>query len=88
VVVRSKVNAMKSISLLEVTVEQLNGEQPTVGSEVVLRGVRYRVMNVKPPRDRSSKWGLKKTNDQEEKWQLLVEKVEEAESSMTLDRDG
>ncbi len=67
---------MKNVELIEVTLEELGGEQPTAGIEVTMRDIRYRVMELKPPKTRSSKWRRRKTEEVEQKWRLLVEKVE------------
>ena len=66
---------MKSIELIEVTVEELGGERPTAGSEVEIRGIRCRILEVKPPKTRSSKWRRKPGVEGERKWRLLVEKM-------------
>jgi len=68
--------ALKKVELIEVSLEELGGEQPTAGIEVTICGVRYRIMEVKPPKTRSSKWRRRKPEEVEPKWRLLVEKVE------------
>jgi len=68
--------ALKKVELIEVTLEELGGEQPTAGIEVTIRGVRYRIMDAKPPKTRSSKWKRRKPEEVAQKWRLLVEKVE------------
>ena len=67
---------MKKVELIEVTLEELGGEQPTAGIEVPIRGVRYRIMEVKPPKTRSTKWRRRKPEDEEQKWRLLVKRVD------------
>ena len=67
---------MKNIELLEVTLEELGGEQPIAGSEVEIRGIRCRVLEVKPPKTPSSKWRRKPKDESEPKWHLLVENME------------
>ena len=66
---------MKSIELIEVTVEELGGERPTAGSEVEIHGIRCRILEVKPPKTRSSKWRRRPKVEGERKWRLLVEKM-------------
>ena len=67
---------MKNIELIELTLEELGGKQPTAGSEVEIRGMRCRILEVKPPKIRSSKWRRKAEGAGERKWQLLVNKLE------------
>jgi len=67
---------LKKLELIEVTLDELGGEQPAAGIEVTVRDIRYRVMDVKPPKTRSSKWRRRKAEEVEQKWRLLVEKVE------------
>jgi hypothetical protein len=47
---------VKNVELLEVTLDELGGEKPAAGSEVTIRGIRYRVMEAQPPKTKSSKW--------------------------------
>ena len=67
---------MKKITLLQVTLEELDGERPLAGSEVSLGGARYRVVQAKPVKVRSAKWQARKSEQRNEKWQLLVEMLE------------
>ena len=64
---------MKTVSLLEVTRDALGSEQPAVGGELAIAGIRYRVLQVKPRKHRPSKWRRATAGDKPEKWQLLVE---------------
>ena len=67
---------MKKLTLLEVTPDDLMDQQPTAGTEVLIAGVRYRVLNVKALKGRRSKWGGRPVEEQEERYQLLVEPLE------------
>ena len=67
------------IKLLEVTLEELGGEQPAAETEVTIRGVRYRVMQVTPPKTKSSKWRRREPKAEEKKWRLLVQEVRPGE---------
>jgi len=67
---------MKNIELIELTLEELGGKQPTAGSEVEVRGMRCRILEVKPPKTRASNWRRKAEDEGERKWQLLVENLE------------
>ncbi len=40
---------MKNVKLLEVTLDELGGEHPAAGSDVTIRGIRYRAMEIQPP---------------------------------------
>ena len=67
---------MKKITLLQVTLEELDGERPLPGSEIALGGDRYRVVQAKPLKVRSAKWQARKSHQHNEKWQLVVEMLE------------
>ena len=67
---------MKNVELLEVTHDELGGQEPVAGDEVAIRGVRYRVMQVTPPKTKSSKWRRRETKPEEKKWRLLVQEVQ------------
>ena len=67
---------MKKITLLQVTLEELDWERPLAGSEVALRGDRYRVVQAKPVKGRSAKWQARRSEQRNENWQLLVEMLE------------
>ncbi len=67
---------MKNIELIELTLEELGSDSPTAGSEVEIGGTRFRIVEVKPPKARSSKWRRKPKIESEPKWQLLVERME------------
>jgi hypothetical protein len=41
---------VKNVELLEVTLAQLGGEEPATGFEETIRGIRYRVVQVPPPK--------------------------------------
>jgi hypothetical protein len=64
---------MKSVDLIEASVDELGGVVPTAGAEVVLGGVRYQVLHVIPPRERSSRRGVKRAGDLQARWKLLVQ---------------
>lgn len=67
---------MKNVQLLEVTLDELGGEEPAAESEVTVRGVRYRVMQVTPPKTKTSKWRRREPKVEEKKWRLLVQQVQ------------
>jgi hypothetical protein len=69
--------AVKNVDLIGVSLDELGGEAPAVGAEICVEGRRYRVVNVKPPKVRSSRWRRRVAQDDKEKWELLVERVEE-----------
>jgi hypothetical protein len=71
--IRGKILCMKRITLLEVAPEELGGQPTTPGSELVLRGIRYRVVQARTRVARVSKWRREPRRD--EKCQLLVEVV-------------
>jgi hypothetical protein len=66
---------LKNVDLIGVTLDDLGGELPAVGTEVCLRGLRYRVVNVKPPKPRSPRWWGRPGHDYQPQWKLLVERV-------------
>lgn len=68
---------MKNVELLEVTLDELGGGEPTTGSEVTIRGIRYRVMQVQPPKTKPSKWRRRAQKPEEKKWRLLVQEVQD-----------
>lgn len=67
---------MKNVELREVTLDELGGEERATGSEVTIRGIRYRIMQVQPPKTKSSKWRRRETTVEEKKWRLLVQQVQ------------
>ena len=67
---------MKNVELLELTLDELGGEEPVAESEVTIRSIRYRVMQVQPPKTKSSKWRRREPTPEEKKWRLLVQKVQ------------
>jgi hypothetical protein len=69
-------NSMKNVDLIEATLIELGGTEPAAGSEIVIHGVRYRVLEAKPPKVDFSRWRRKPQRDHAQKWKLLVEKVE------------
>lgn len=69
---------MRNVDLIEVTQEELASVTPAAGTEIVVRGVRYRVLNATPPKVRSSRWKGKRPGTQRQAWKLLVEKVDDA----------
>lgn len=68
---------MKNIDLIAVTAEELGNTHPEVGTEIVVRGVRYRIQDVKPPKVRSRRWTRKTRTGDEDKWALLVERLDQ-----------
>ena len=69
---------LKNVDLIGVTLDELGGEPPAVGTEVCLRGMRYRVVNVKPPKARSPRWRGQAGHKDQPQWKLLVERVDES----------
>ena len=67
---------MKNIDLIAVTVEELGNTHPEIGTEIVIRGIRYRIQDVKPPKVRSGRWSRKTRVGEEGKWNLLVERLD------------
>jgi hypothetical protein len=67
---------VKNVDLIEVSQEELGNSAPAAGTEIVLRGVRYRVVNATPPRVRSSRWKSKRPGTHQQTWKLLVESVD------------
>lgn len=63
---------LKKVELIEATLDELGGEQPVAGIEVTIRGVRYRIMDAKPPKTRSTKWRRRKAEEEEPKWRLAA----------------
>ena len=72
----SERRSVKNIELIELTLEQLGGEPPTAGAEVRIDSRHFRILEVKPPKTRSSKWRRRAKGEGERKWQLLVEKMD------------
>ena len=68
---------MKKLTLLEVTLNELNNQEPAVGTELAIQGIRYRVLQVKTRSLRASKWRRRKPAESQEHWQVLVETMEE-----------
>lgn len=69
---------MKNVDLIEVTQEELGSVTPAAGTEIVLRGIRYRVVNVTPPKIRSSRWKGTRSGTQQQTWKLLVQTIDGA----------
>ena len=68
---------MKKVTLLEVGPSDLNRQDPMVGGELLIRGIRYRILQVKPRKAPRSKWSSKNPGQQRGGWQVLVETLEE-----------
>jgi hypothetical protein len=64
---------VKSVALIEVTAEDLDGVAPCVGMDIVVQQVRYRVLHVKPAAPRAPRWARPK-RVAPHMWKLLVEK--------------
>lgn len=45
--------------------------------EIVVRGVRYRIVDAKPPKIRSKRWSNKAKTDDDDKWKLLLERLDQ-----------
>ena len=68
---------MTSLELLELTSEELAGQQPEAGTELTIRGKQYHIVEATPPVIKPlSKWRRKQTNPVTPKWRLLVRTVE------------
>ena len=68
---------MKNLELLELTSEELCGQEPEVGTELTIRGKPYHVVEATPPVVKPpSKWRRKPTNPVIPKWRLLVRTIE------------
>jgi hypothetical protein len=70
---------VKNVELLEVTLDELGGEEPAAETEVTIRGIRYRVMQVQPPKTKSSKWRRREEKAEEKKWRLLGQRAQSGE---------
>jgi hypothetical protein len=68
---------MARVGLIAMSLEELGRVAPRPGAEVVLGGVRYRVLCVTPPKGRPSPWGRKCDEARADKWKLLL-RVSEA----------
>lgn len=58
---------MKNIELIALTAEELGNTHPEIGTEIVIRGVRYRIQDVKAPKVRSGRWSRKTRTGDEDK---------------------
>jgi hypothetical protein len=63
---------MARVELMAVSLEELGGAAPTPGAEVVLRGVRYRVLSVTPPKGQLSPRGRPRDEARARRWKLLL----------------
>ena len=67
---------MKKVNLIAVSLEDLDGEPPRAGFEVVLGGVRYQVLRATPVperrRGRTMRRGRSQALDEPARWKLLV----------------
>jgi hypothetical protein len=69
---------MKNVDLIEATVEELGGQQPLAGSEIVIRGIRYLIVEAKSPKAVSSRWKRKPVGNRPQTWKLLVERLDQS----------
>jgi hypothetical protein len=69
---------MKSVDLLDVSLDDLGNVPPTVGAEIVLSGVRYQVLHVKPPQARSPRPRKNSAAARSDLWRVLVRTVSDA----------
>jgi hypothetical protein len=67
---------VKNIELMTVTAAELGNSDPSVGTEIVIRGARYCIVEVKAPKVRSVRWSKKAKSGDDRIWTLLVEKIE------------
>jgi hypothetical protein len=65
-----------NVALLEVTPEELGGQEPIVGGEILLGAIRYRILGAKPPKARPWRWKRRTAEDRQPTWQLVVQKVD------------
>jgi len=63
---------MKNVDLIEVSLDELGGMPPEAGAEVVLKGVRYHVLGVTPPKGQPPQWSRKRAAGQAGEWKLLL----------------
>jgi hypothetical protein len=69
---------MKNVDLIEVTLEDLQGVSPSPSTEIVFQNVRYRILEVRPPKEKSRRWRPGQPKAVKPKWQLLVRKLDES----------
>jgi len=68
---------VKNVELMEVTLDEAGGSEPTASEELTIGGVRYRVLEVQPPKPKSSsKWRRRPSSPEAKKWRLLVQQVQ------------
>jgi hypothetical protein len=68
---------VKNVELIEVTLEDVGGAEPVIGSEVIYRNVRYHIIEVRPPKEGSRKWRPRHPH-RHSKWTLLVQKADDS----------
>ena len=68
---------MKNVELIQVALEDVGGAEPTIGSEIVFRNVRYRIIEARPPKEGSRRWRPRHHHVHHSKWNLLVQKVDD-----------
>jgi hypothetical protein len=68
---------VKNVDLIGVTLDELGGEPPAVGTETCLQSTRDRVVNMKPPKEHSSCWRGRTGYENEPKWEWLVARPDE-----------
>ncbi|MCI0459997.1 MAG: hypothetical protein L0Z62_23850 [Gemmataceae bacterium] len=72
-----KTDLPKNLDLVEVTLNELGGQQPTAGTVLVLGQVRYLVVSAKPPKAHSLRWKRSGQTRNPATWKLLVQLVTE-----------
>ena len=71
---------MKNVERIELTLDDLGGKEPIAGNDLVLGGIHYRIMHVKPPKVRSSKWKRRQgRTTTTPKWSLLLQQLDDPE---------
>jgi hypothetical protein len=61
------------------TLEELGGQRPAAGMEIVYRETSYLIVNAKPPKAFPSRWKKTEPGTRHNKWKLLVEKLEQSQ---------
>jgi hypothetical protein len=66
---------MQKVDLIAASLDELGGELPARGAEVVLGGVRYRVLSVTSLKARTARPARRRTEAEVARWKLLVRTV-------------
>jgi hypothetical protein len=71
-------SSVKKVDLIEMSNEELGGQKPVIGTEMLVHGIRYLIVDAKPPKVITSRWRKKPPGHRAEKWKLLVERVDQS----------